>query len=88
MQLENFWCPTSLTDIDGTIKQWPLLEASQKFNYPNSCGLSYQAEAIRQALMKGKIEVPLMDHSQSMQLSGLEDKIRKILGIQYPADND
>ncbi|XP_063697570.1 trans-1,2-dihydrobenzene-1,2-diol dehydrogenase-like [Culicoides brevitarsis] len=86
VELADFWCPTSLKDVDGSMKQWPLPEAVQKFNYPNSCGLKYEAEAVRQALMEGKIEVPKMNHAESVRLAELEDKLREIIGIKYPAD--
>lgn len=87
IELADFWCATSLKDIDGSMKEWPLPEAVQKFNYPNSCGLKYEAEAVRQALMEGLIEVPKMNHAESVRLAELEDKLRAIIGIKYPADD-
>lgn len=87
IELIDFWCATSLKDVDGTMKEWPLPQAVQKFNYPNSCGLRYEAEAVRQALMEGLIEVPKMNHAESVRLAQFEDKLRSIIGISYPADD-
>lgn len=86
IELTDFWCATAVKDIDGSVKQWPLPEAVQKFNYPNSCGLKYEAEAVRQALMEGLIEVPKMDHAESIRLAEMEDKLRAIIGIKYQCD--
>lgn len=87
IEVTDFWCATSLKDVDGSVKQWPLPEAVQKFNYPNSCGLKYEAEAVRQALMAGLIEVPKMDHAESIRLAEMQDKLRGIIGIKYPCDD-
>uniref|UniRef100_A0A336LLD2 Trans-1,2-dihydrobenzene-1,2-diol dehydrogenase n=1 Tax=Culicoides sonorensis TaxID=179676 RepID=A0A336LLD2_CULSO len=87
IEITDFWCAVSLIDIDGSAKEWPLPSATQKFNYPNSCGLKYEAEAVRQALMQGLIEVPKMTHEDSIRLAELQERFKLIIGIKYETDN-
>ena len=46
-------CPTTLV-VNGKETQFPLPEPSMPLNFTNSTGLRYEAEEVRQCLLKGK----------------------------------
>lgn len=85
--MPQFWAPTTVIDIDGTEKCWPLPPAKYGFNYPNSCGLRYEADEVRKCIRAGKIESPLMRHNDTIAIAHIEDEIRKQIGVTYPEDD-
>ncbi|XP_066558005.1 trans-1,2-dihydrobenzene-1,2-diol dehydrogenase isoform X2 [Amia ocellicauda] len=46
------WCPTSLL-VNDTESQYPLPDPAMPLNFTNSTGLRYEAEEVRQCLLKG-----------------------------------
>ena len=52
-QLENFWHPVRLVTAEKTF-EFPLPENNEQWSYGSSEGLSYEAQAIRQSLLKGE----------------------------------
>lgn len=49
-----FVCPETLITPDGTLNfPLPHVAAESKFNYPNSQGLSYEAQEIRECIKNG-----------------------------------
>lgn len=87
MKIPSFWCPPSLTDVDGTEKQWPLPEAKHDFNFINSCGLRYEADEVRKCIRDGKTESENVTHNESLLIAHIEDEIRKQIGVKYPEDD-
>lgn len=49
---EHMWCPTSL-EVNGKETKYPLPEPYLPLNFPNSTGMRYEAEEVRQCLLKG-----------------------------------
>lgn len=86
--VNSFWAPTSLIDIDGKRKYWKLPEAKHHFNFPNSCGLRYEAEEARKCIENGLLESPMMSHEESMKIARIQDECRKSIGVEYPEDNE
>lgn len=84
--MDNFWCATILTDIDGHTKTWPLPETKHENNFINSCGLRYEAEEVRRCIRNGLIQSPTVSHNESLIIANIEDEIRKQIGVVYPAD--
>lgn len=82
----NFWCPTTLVDIDGTEKTWPLPEAKHKFNFMNSAGLAYEADEVRRCVRAKLIQSDAVKHNDSLVIAQIEDEIRKQIGVRYAAD--
>ncbi|KAM4744632.1 trans-1,2-dihydrobenzene-1,2-diol dehydrogenase-like [Anableps anableps] len=79
------WCPTSLI-VNGKETQYPLPEPSLPLNFHNGTGMRYEAEEVRQCLLKGLKESSVMSHSDSLLLIELEDEIRRQLGVVYSQD--
>ncbi|XP_055382498.1 trans-1,2-dihydrobenzene-1,2-diol dehydrogenase-like [Condylostylus longicornis] len=84
--LKNFWCPTTIIDIDGKEKTWVLPESKYKTNYINSVGLRYEAEEARKCILEGKIQSDHMNHNESLLLAHIEDEFRKQVGVTYKED--
>ncbi|KAK5861272.1 hypothetical protein PBY51_022682 [Eleginops maclovinus] len=80
------WCPTSL-EANGKEMQFPLPEAGMPLNFTNSTGLRYEAEEVRQCLLKGLKESPGMPWAHSSLKSEVLDEARRQLGVTYDQDN-
>uniref|UniRef100_A0A3P8SKV1 Trans-1,2-dihydrobenzene-1,2-diol dehydrogenase n=1 Tax=Amphiprion percula TaxID=161767 RepID=A0A3P8SKV1_AMPPE len=83
---ETVWSPTSL-DVNGKVTQYPLPEPYLPLSYMNGTGMRYEAEEVRQCLLKGLKESSVMPHSDSMLLVELEDEIRRQVGVVYSQDS-
>jgi len=87
IKLPFFWCPTSLIDIDGSEKTWPLPNAKQNFNSTNSGGFRYEAEETRKCIRAKKTQSESASHNESLVIAQMEDEIRKQIGVKYPEDD-
>ncbi|XP_014849835.1 PREDICTED: uncharacterized protein LOC106922158 isoform X3 [Poecilia mexicana] len=79
------WCPTSLV-VNEKVTQYPVPEPSLPLNFTNSTGMCYEAEEVRQCLLKGLKESPVMPHADSLLLAEMEDEIRQQVGVVYSQD--
>uniref|UniRef100_A0AAV2LUC6 GFO/IDH/MocA-like oxidoreductase domain-containing protein n=2 Tax=Knipowitschia caucasica TaxID=637954 RepID=A0AAV2LUC6_KNICA len=80
------WCPTTLI-VNGREKEFPVPEPHMPLNFLKSTGMRYEAEEVRQCLLKGLKESAIMSHSDSLLLAGIEDEIRRQVGVVYPQDS-
>jgi len=83
----HIFCPDTVIDVDGTEKHWPLPKARLHFNFPNSCGLRYEIEAVRKCIREGKTECETVSHNESITIARIQDEIRKQLGVKFPEDD-
>ncbi|KAM6980431.1 trans-1,2-dihydrobenzene-1,2-diol dehydrogenase [Aplochiton taeniatus] len=81
----HMWCPTSLI-VNGKETQYPVPEPYLPLNFINSTGMRYEAEEVRQCLLKGLKESPHMSHADSLLLAELEDEMRRQVGVVYSQD--
>ncbi|XP_056134267.1 trans-1,2-dihydrobenzene-1,2-diol dehydrogenase [Lampris incognitus] len=81
----HMWSPTSLV-VNGKETQYPVPEPRLPLNFTNSTGLRYEAEEVRQCLLKGLKESPGMTHADSLLLAELEDEARSQVGVVYNQD--
>lgn len=81
----RMWCPTSLV-VNGKETQYPLPEPYLPLNFINSTGMRYEAEEVRQCLLKGLKESSVMSHADSLLLAEVEDEIRRQVGVVYSQD--
>lgn len=84
--LYPFWSSTTIIDVDGTEKSWPFPKTECDFNFPNSCGLRYEIDAVRKCLQSGKIECEYVTHKESLLIARIQDEIRKQVGVKYVED--
>lgn len=85
IKVPKFWCPTTV-ELPNEIVNVSLPETKSKFNFINSVGLSYEANEVRNCILKGMIESPKVPHNVSLLIAQLEDEIRKQIGVTYPED--
>ncbi|KAM4650883.1 trans-1,2-dihydrobenzene-1,2-diol dehydrogenase-like isoform 1-T1 [Discoglossus pictus] len=86
IQIPSFmWCPTSII-LNGKETKYPLPPTTKSLNFNNSTGLSYEAEHVRQCLLKGLKESPIMSLADSQLLANIMDEVRKQLGVKYSQD--
>lgn len=83
----HMWCPTSL-NVNGKETAFPVPEPYLPINFLLSTGLRYEAEEVRQCLLKGLKESVVMSHVDSLLLAEMEDEIRRQLGVVYPQDSN
>ncbi|KAG1700987.1 hypothetical protein DVH05_011232 [Phytophthora capsici] len=78
---------------DGSQKEikslfpWPTPAAGVSFNYGGSEGFQYEIEAVVKAIKNGQTENKEYCLDESLQIMTIMDKIRKDLGLVYPADS-
>ncbi|XP_061131678.1 trans-1,2-dihydrobenzene-1,2-diol dehydrogenase-like [Syngnathus typhle] len=82
----HMWCPTSLV-VNGKETQYPVPKSDVALNFFNSTGMRYEAEAVRQCLLKGLKESPVMSHADSLLLAEVEDEVRRQVGVVYSQDS-
>jgi len=82
---DNFWTATGFVAPSGT-HEFALPESDRVFNFPRSVGLSYEAEHVRQCILQGKQESPIMPLEESLILAEVTDEIRRQLGVRFPQD--
>lgn len=88
LEIPTCFAPTSLIDVDGSEKSWPLPKEQHEFTYINSCGLRYEADQVRKCIRAGQKENEFVKHEDSLIFARVEDEIRKQLGVRYPADEE
>eukprot|EP00058_Branchiostoma_floridae_P014460 XP_002599948.1 hypothetical protein BRAFLDRAFT_212150 [Branchiostoma floridae] len=87
LKIPNFWCPTEVIAPDGT-HQFPLPPPGKPLNFNNSTGMRFEAIEVRRCLQEGLIESPLMTHAMSLQIAGILDQARKVVGVVYDQDKE
>ncbi|KAM4703435.1 trans-1,2-dihydrobenzene-1,2-diol dehydrogenase-like [Rhinophrynus dorsalis] len=83
----HMWCPTSII-VNGKETKFPLPHSTKPLNFTNGTGMSYEAEHVRQCLLKGLKESPVMSLADSELLTSIMDEVRKQIGVRYPQDRE
>uniref|UniRef100_A0A8C8SST6 Trans-1,2-dihydrobenzene-1,2-diol dehydrogenase n=1 Tax=Pelusios castaneus TaxID=367368 RepID=A0A8C8SST6_9SAUR len=86
IQLPSYmWSPTELV-VNGQHEAFPLPAPSQYIHFPHSTGLCYEAQHVRQCLLKGLKESPIVSLAHSELVASIMDEVRRQLGVTYPQD--
>ncbi|KAL2088256.1 hypothetical protein ACEWY4_015155 [Coilia grayii] len=80
------WCPSVLV-VNGKETEYPLPEPCMPMNFTNSTGLRYEAEEVRQCLLKGLKESSRMPLADSVLLTEIMDEARRQVGVIFTQDN-
>ncbi|XP_072281695.1 trans-1,2-dihydrobenzene-1,2-diol dehydrogenase-like [Pyxicephalus adspersus] len=81
IQIPSFmWSPTTIL-VNGEESKYPVPPTSKHLNFWNSTGLSYEAEHVRQCLLKGLKESPVMSLAESELLASIMEEVYIQLGI-------
>ncbi|XP_014767878.1 trans-1,2-dihydrobenzene-1,2-diol dehydrogenase isoform X1 [Octopus bimaculoides] len=73
-----FWSPGKI-EVNGEEREFPLPKSDAKYNYPNSSGLSYEAEDVRLCFEKSQLECPAHTHSDTLSIIKVIDEVRRQL---------
>lgn len=76
-----------MVDIDGTDKTWQLPAGKYDCNFPNSIGLRYEAEAVKQSIRSGELQNDNVTHNESLLIAHIQDEIRRQVGVVFPEDS-
>ncbi|KAH8308303.1 hypothetical protein KR059_010230, partial [Drosophila kikkawai] len=82
IKMGNYWCPTRLI-TDQVDYEFPLPggEEVPATHYHNRVGMCYEAEEVRNCILKGNNESNVFSHSESLLLANLMDTIHAELGV-------
>lgn len=65
------WCPTSLV-VNGKETKYPVPEPYLPLNFINSTGMRYEAEEVRQCLLKGTVTFTIFKHNNTVGFMNAE----------------
>ncbi|CAN8179169.1 unnamed protein product [Coccothraustes coccothraustes] len=74
-------CPTELL-WGGRCERFPLPPPAEPPNFPHSTGLRYEAQHVRECLLRGLTESPEMPLAESEVIARLLDEARAQVGAQ------
>ena len=81
-----FWCGEKLTTSKDGEMVFPLKAAKLPNKCTNATGLRYEAQHVRDCLLQGLKESPLVTHAESLLVMEIMDDIRKQIGVVYEQD--
>ncbi|XP_068959470.1 trans-1,2-dihydrobenzene-1,2-diol dehydrogenase isoform X2 [Petaurus breviceps papuanus] len=83
----TMWCPTELV-VNGKKTEFPLPKVAdaETFNYLNSIGMVYEAQHVRQCLLQGLKESPVMPLAESELLADILEEARRQIGLRFLQD--
>ncbi|XP_054850591.1 trans-1,2-dihydrobenzene-1,2-diol dehydrogenase-like [Eublepharis macularius] len=73
--------------VKGNRWEWPLPPSPEHLYFENDIGLRYEAEHVRQCLLKGLKESPIMPLRESEIIATILDEARRQAGVFYEDDN-
>ena len=80
------WTPTQLRLPKGS-KDFPVpAGAKHSFNFNNSANMSYESKHVRDCLLAGKTESPLVSLDETLTMASIMEQVRKQIGVVYNQD--
>ncbi|GFS12451.1 trans-1,2-dihydrobenzene-1,2-diol dehydrogenase [Elysia marginata] len=84
---DKVWCPDRVIAPNDEVKyfQLPTIENQELLNpdFPNSQGFCYEIQGVRECLLKGLTECPLIPHADSEAISYILTQVQKELNISF-----
>ena len=81
-----FWCADRLKLKNGQLLEFPLPKGKVDFNFPNSAGLAFEAQHVRECLQNDLTESPTLPLSETLTIAKIMEIIRKQIGVVYDQD--
>nr|XP_056720003.1 trans-1,2-dihydrobenzene-1,2-diol dehydrogenase-like [Euleptes europaea] len=72
--------------LKGQRCEWPLPPSPEPLFFENDMGLRYEAEHVRQCLLKGLKESPVMPLCESELIATILDEVRRQIGVFFEGD--
>ncbi|XP_015274030.1 PREDICTED: trans-1,2-dihydrobenzene-1,2-diol dehydrogenase-like [Gekko japonicus] len=79
-------CPTIMF-LKGNRWEWPLPPSPEPLFFENDIGLRYEAEHVRQCLLEGLKESPVMPLCESEVIATILDEARRQIGVFYEGED-
>jgi len=93
--LEPFWCTSEIevcknisrTDKSSEKFTWQLPQGAKlEYNFPNSNNLAHEAQHVRECILAGKLESPLLPLDETLAIAEIMEDIRTQAGVVYNED--
>ena len=83
--LPPFWCSTQLQIKEGEIVDFGPLSERKKtdYNYFNSANMGLEAQHVRECLLKGLTESPVVKHEDSLKFAKILEEVRRQVGVEF-----
>ncbi len=86
IRLEKYFHCAQKVLLNGQEHAFPYPANTPEMNFPDGRGLRFEADHVRELLVAGKRESPVMPHRDSLTLARISDEIRRQIGVVFPAD--
>lgn len=86
IKLEQYFHCAQKVILNGTEHSFPYPPNTPEMNFPDGRGLRFEADHVRELLLKGAIESPVMPHKDSVTLAKIQDELRRQVGVTFEAD--
>uniref|UniRef100_A0A8C2LQ38 Trans-1,2-dihydrobenzene-1,2-diol dehydrogenase n=1 Tax=Cricetulus griseus TaxID=10029 RepID=A0A8C2LQ38_CRIGR len=84
-QIHKTWCPMELV-VNDEHKEFPSPVLGKGYNFMNGSCLSYEANHVRECLLKGLKESPVVPLAESELMAEILEEARKAIGVTFPQD--
>lgn len=79
---EPFHCPERYTELlyesqTSKVNDFSLAPPPKEMFFPNSMGLAFEADHVRECLLEGKLESPLVPHETSIRIMTILDNLKE-----------
>ncbi|XP_061444670.1 trans-1,2-dihydrobenzene-1,2-diol dehydrogenase-like [Rhineura floridana] len=86
IKIPNHMNSPTVMFLKGNQWEWPLPPSPEPLYFEHDIGLRYEAEHVRQCLLKGLKESPIMPLHESEIIATISDEARKQVGVLYEQD--
>lgn len=80
---DHFWCPDDAKLASGKVSN-KIPDGTVPYNFPNSGGLSYEADEVKACIRRGETEYPFYTHKDSEIVHSIMDEVANQIGRQLP----
>ncbi|TFJ96363.1 adrenodoxin-like [Platysternon megacephalum] len=80
-----WYAPTTML-VNNQRHECPLPPPAQPLNFSNGTGMRYEAQHVRQCLLQGLPESPIMSLAESELVASIVDEVRGQLGVTFAED--
>ena len=72
--------------LDQILSKTIFQGAKHEYNFPNSNNLAHEAQHVRECILAGKLESPLLPLDETIIIAEIMEDVRKQAGVVYNED--
>ena len=80
------WTPLSLVTPTGTMEFELPGPSSHQYNFANSANMAHESEHVRECLLAGLKESPLLSLEETVTMARIMETVRRQVGVTYHQD--